>query len=50
MMHGEAGNRTVAAKSAIPTATDTVILPNITLLNSIISVAGRLALFAASVA
>jgi hypothetical protein len=41
--HGVAGNRTVAAKSASPTATDTVTLLNITLFNSTISDAGRIA-------
>ena len=41
--HGVAGNRTVAVKSASPTATDTVTLLNITLLNSTISAAGRFA-------
>jgi hypothetical protein len=41
--HGVAGNRTVAAKSASPTATDTVTLLNITLLNSTISDDGRIA-------
>jgi hypothetical protein len=40
--HGVAGNRTVAAKSASPTATDTVTLPNITLFNSTITDAGRI--------
>jgi hypothetical protein len=40
--HGTAGNRTVAAKSATPIATDTVILLTIGLLNSIISTAGRI--------
>jgi hypothetical protein len=43
--HGVAGSRTVAAKSASPTATDTVSLLNITLLNSTISDSGRIATF-----
>ena len=41
-MHGAAGNRTVTTKSASPTARDTVSLPNITLLNSMISAASRI--------
>ena len=38
--HCIAGNRNVAAQSASPTATDTVILLNIRLLHSTISAAG----------
>jgi hypothetical protein len=41
-MHGAAGNRTVAVKSASPTATETVILLRITLPYSTISAAGRI--------
>jgi len=37
-----AGNRTVAAKSASPTATDMAILLTVTLPDSIISAAGRM--------
>jgi len=40
-MHGAAGNRTVAAKSASPTAADTIALRNITLTHSTIRTAGR---------
>jgi len=40
-MHGAAGNRTVAAKSASPTATDTMTLRNITLAHSTIRTVGR---------
>jgi len=41
-MQGDAGNRTVAAQSASPTAIDTVILLNIRLLHNTISAAGRI--------
>ena len=43
-IHVAAGNRTVAVKSAIPTATDKVILLIITLFNSTISAVGRIGL------
>ena len=41
-MQGADGNRTVAVKSASPTPRDSAILPNIILLDSISSAAGRI--------